>query len=74
MEKNIITDIRQELRSQVDESTKSRFQSFFKENVTFYGVKTGSVNKIAREHFKDIKDFSKKEIFSLCEDLLKSDY
>lgn len=74
MKKNVLSAIRRELKQQADTKTKGSFQSFFKEKVTFYGVKTPIVNKIARKYFLEIKRLSKQEIFALCEELLKSDY
>ena len=74
MATDVISSIRKELEQQIDEKTRSNAQSFFKGPVTLYGVKTSSVSKIARKYFLDIKYLSKKEIFSLCEQLLRSDY
>ena len=50
------------------------FNVFFKEEITLYGVKTAVVRKIAKEHWSEVKLFSKPQIFSLCEDLFRSDY
>jgi 3-methyladenine DNA glycosylase AlkD len=74
MQENVITVIRSELKQQVDEKTRDTAQSFFKENVTVYGVRTPLVNKIAGKYFREIKALGKQEIFSLCEELLVSDY
>lgn len=74
MPTDVISSIRKELELQIDEKTRSSAQSFFKEPVTFYGIKISIVSKIARKYFLDIKHLDKKEIFSLCEQLLKSDY
>lgn len=74
MPTDLISAIRRELEQQVDEKTRSSAQSFFKERVTCYGVKTAIVNKIARNYFLEIKHLSKQEIFALCEELLNSDY
>jgi 3-methyladenine DNA glycosylase AlkD len=71
---DIITAIRNELKQQVDEKTKASFQRFFKEEVKYYGVNSAAVEKLARKYFKELKDKNKKEIFSLCEQLFKSDY
>jgi 3-methyladenine DNA glycosylase AlkD len=74
MPTDVIASIREELKQQIDEKTKNSAKSFFKEPVTFYGVKTATVNNIARKYFLAIKNLGKEEIFSLCEQLLKSDY
>jgi 3-methyladenine DNA glycosylase AlkD len=74
MSTNIIADIRQELQQGIDEKTKSTFQRYFKEGIVAYGVKTAMVNRIAAKYYTLIKPLGKKEIFRLCEELLKSDY
>ncbi len=74
MKGNILSDIRRDLESSIDEKTKNGYQSFFKEEVKVYGVKTQIVTKIAKKYFDKIKEKDKKEIFSLCEELLESDY
>ncbi|KXS43823.1 MAG: hypothetical protein AWU59_893 [Methanolobus sp. T82-4] len=71
---DIISDIRQELEQNADEKTKASSTRFFKEKVKSYGVKTAVVKKMAKNYFKSISDKSKPEIFTLCEDLLSSDY
>jgi 3-methyladenine DNA glycosylase AlkD len=47
---------------------------YFKEEVKFHGVKTAVVNRIARERYRQIKDLSKEDTFSLCTTLFKTDY
>jgi len=66
--------VRPVLAQQADEKTRESFQHFFKEKVTFYGVKTNLVEEIARKYLREIKPLGKPEIFRLCEELLKSDY
>ena len=48
--------------------------NFFKEPIKSRGVRIPVVRKIANKYFKEIKDLDKKEIFKLCEDLLKTNY
>lgn len=74
MGSNILSDIRRDLESSVDEKTKNTYQRFFREDVKFHGVKTPTVGKIAGRYFDEIKEKNKEEIFSLCEKLLESDY
>jgi 3-methyladenine DNA glycosylase AlkD len=74
MAKDVIPAIRRELEQQVDEKTKSSYQRVFKEKVNYYGVNNSIVSKIAKKYFPEIKPLGKKEIFLLCEELLKSDY
>jgi len=71
----IILDIQKELKTNSDIKTKEISNHFFKEPIKCYGVKSSIVSKIANNYWKDkIKNLSKKEIFDLCEELLKSDY
>lgn len=70
----VISAIRTELQKSVDTRTKESAQNYFKEPVVFYGVKTALVNKIANKYFEEVKNTGKTTIFSLCEELLKSDY
>lgn len=70
--KNIITQIKAELIQNSDEATKNSSHRFFKEEIALYGVKTSEVSKIAKKYFKLIKDCSKEEIFSYCEQLMQS--
>ncbi len=71
---NVVEDIRNELKNNIDEKTLATSQGFFKEKIKFYGVKIPTVNKIGLEYFKKIGQKSKSEIFSLCEELWKSGY
>ena len=70
----LLTEIQNELERQVDPAPVRSPQSFFKEQIKFHGVKTNIVERIGKERFQQIKDKSKKDIFSLCEELLKVDY
>ena len=70
----VIGKIREELKAGADEKTVKSFQRFFKEKATFYGVKTGTVGKIAKRYWTEVKSYGKKEVFSLCEELYRSGY
>ena len=70
----VIAKIREELQANADEKTKKSFQRFFKEEVKYHGVKTGTVGKIAKKYWNEIKQLGKTEIFSLCEMLYQSGY
>jgi len=70
----IIAKIRTELEEEANEKTKKSLQHFFKEEIKFYGVKTAVVRKISKKHWSEVKLFSKPQIFSLCEELFRSDY
>ncbi len=69
---NIIEQVRQELMSNIDEKTRESGKRFFKEEVKLYGVKTSLVTKISKQAFKSFTGLSKKEVFTLCEELWKS--
>ena len=74
MERDVLAAVRQELLQSIDEKTRESAQRFFKEEVKFHGVKSALVKKIATKYFREIKDRDKKEIFSLCENLLQTNY
>jgi 3-methyladenine DNA glycosylase AlkD len=74
METDVLVAVRQELLQSIDEKTRESAQRFFKEEVTFHGVKSALVKKIATKYFREIKDRDKKEIFSLCENLLQANF
>jgi 3-methyladenine DNA glycosylase AlkD len=68
----IIENIRKELISHSDEKVKAQGERFFKEEVTLYGIRSAVVTRIGREHYRLIDNREKSNIFSLCEELLKS--
>lgn len=72
--KNIIAQIRETLIASADEKTRKQSEYFFKEKVTVYGVKSATVQKIAKDSFAEIKDKSKAEILAACEKLWQSGY
>ena len=74
MNSSVLTFVREELSQNADEVTRNSAQRFFKEKVKFHGVKSAIVKKIAKKYYLTIKDCEKPEVFSLCEDLLKSNY
>jgi len=68
----IIENLRSELIRNADEKVKKSGERFFREAVKLYGIKSAVVIKIGKEHYRHLKDKSKTEIFSLCEELWKS--
>ena len=70
--KEVIGQIKAELKKNANEETKASFQRFFKEEVNCYGVKSAVVGKIAKKYWQEVKDLSKEEIFGLCEKLYQS--
>lgn len=72
--KKILQKVREELKENIDLEYKKGSKRFFNEPIELYGVRAGIVRKITNKYYKEIKDLSKKEIFKLCEELLKSNY
>ncbi|MGV8124632.1 MAG: DNA alkylation repair protein [Candidatus Xenobiia bacterium LiM19] len=70
----VLCRVREELESNVDLPTRDGAHRFFKEGVKVYGVKTAVVHVLAKKYFKEIKHLGKEEVFTLCEDLYRSDY
>lgn len=71
---NFLPKIRRELKLHSDATVKLSGKNFFREKIKLYGVRTSVVRKIARENFKVVQNYSKGEIFSMCEKLWKSGY
>jgi len=74
MHDEILSSVRGELKQHVDQNTRLNYNRFFKEDVLCYGVKTRVAMRISLGSFKRMKGMRKQEIFSLCENLLASDY
>ncbi len=70
----VIANIRNDLRANADPATRAGFPRFFKEEVTYYGVKAPLVGKIAKKYWAEIEVLDKREIFTLCEELYRSNY
>jgi 3-methyladenine DNA glycosylase AlkD len=71
---DILSEIRIDLKANIETKIQKSFQLFFKEEVKYYGVKTETVGKVAKKHWLQVKALSKREIFQLCEELYRSDY
>lgn len=71
---HVIHKIRRELEGNIDKKTQEISQSFFKEQIRSYGVKTAIVSKIGKDFFKTIRHKTKNEIFDLCDELWQSGY
>lgn len=72
MNKELISEIRKELKNKIEPAYRKNSYRFFKEKVKILGVRTHAVRKIAGAKFTEIKNLPKKEIFALCEEFLKS--
>lgn len=73
-ENTIVQEIRRELQKNANEQYRQSIQRFFKEEIKLFGVKTSLTRKISQKYFSSIKNKSKQEIFSLCENLLESGF
>lgn len=73
MEK-LLEQIREELKNNVDEKTKTGNQRFFKEEIKSYGVKASVIKKISKDFYKLIDSRTKAKVFELCESLWQSGY
>jgi 3-methyladenine DNA glycosylase AlkD len=72
--KIIIEKIRCDLTANSDDKTKDSGKRYFKEDVKLYGVPSALVVRLAKEHFKEIKNLPKTDILDICEDLWRSGY
>jgi 3-methyladenine DNA glycosylase AlkD len=72
--KSILAEIREDLKVNIDPQTQKTFKRFFKEEVKYYGVKVPTVYKIAKKYWKQVRSLGKQKIFTLCEELLRSNY
>jgi 3-methyladenine DNA glycosylase AlkD len=70
----VIAYIRKDLKASADPTTQASFQRFFKESVRRYGVNVPVVGKIVKRYWAEIKFREKNEIFSLCEELYRSNF
>jgi 3-methyladenine DNA glycosylase AlkD len=71
---DIIGSIRKELLLNANEKAKLSAERYFIGGIKLYGVITPDVNRISKSYFQLIKDKSKPNIFSLCDELWKSGF
>jgi 3-methyladenine DNA glycosylase AlkD len=69
-----INDIRAELIKNSDKHTKESGERFFKEEVRLLGVRSATVTRISREHFRNLHDKRKEKVFDICEKLFQTGY
>ncbi|WP_291856371.1 DNA alkylation repair protein [Marinilabilia sp.] len=76
MKEKLVSDIRMELQAGADIEVKKTSSRFFKqgEEALVYGLKSADVTKIAKEFRRQIKTYSRQEVFAVCEELWKSGY
>jgi 3-methyladenine DNA glycosylase AlkD len=71
---NVIERLRQELHDNADERKRASGERFFKEDVKLYGLTVPTVNRMAKSYVRELKGRSKQDIFTLCDELWKSNY
>lgn len=69
-----IKNLTAELTAAEDEKIKASGKTFFKEAVNVHGIKSAEVKQISKKYLKALKGTSKKEVFTLCEELWKTQY
>ncbi len=74
MQNKIISEIRKELKENIDVKYKRNLYNFFKEEINPLGVRTLIVKKIAAKYFSKVRLSDKRDIFDLCENLLLNGY
>ena len=74
MYQNLISAIQKDLDDHIDDRTMNISAHFFKEAVSFRGVKSADINRISKQYFLQIQHINKQSIFSICQELLKTDY
>lgn len=72
--RDIINTVRDELEKNTSEKGKLTGQRYFKEEIKLYGMKAADIHKLSKEYYQQIKDRSKEEIFSFCNQLWQSGY
>lgn len=74
--KNIIDNVRISLIGNIEPKVLASSDRFFKkgEAAKVHGVRMSEVSKIGKQSFQRIKEYPKKEIFDLCEELWRSGY
>ena len=68
----IMLEIRKELVKNSDQRTLESSRNFFKDEIISYGVKSATVIKISKDFFKTIKNKSKEDVFTYCDELWQS--
>ena len=66
--------MQRDLDDRIDDRTRNSTAHFFKEPVSFRGVKSADAKRISKQYFLQIRHLNKQSIFSMCRELLKTDY
>lgn len=71
-QQELLRQIREELRQNVDPVYRDGARRYFKEKIVNYGVRTPVVRKIAAKYFKLISGWDKQAVLAIAERLLKT--
>lgn len=74
MKTTVAEFVRKELMAKADKKTAEGSKRFFKEPVKMHGVKSKICSEISKKAKTMIKEMSKEEVFSNCENLYQSGY
>lgn len=70
MSSTIVREISREMKRNSNAKYKKTLQTFFKEPIQVYGVRTPVWRRITGEYWQRVKALPKAEVFKLCEELL----
>ncbi|HEX2977682.1 MAG TPA: DNA alkylation repair protein [Candidatus Babeliales bacterium] len=70
---NIIVELHTNLSKHIDPEYREQARRFSKEEIRLLGVRVPVVRRISAAHFSEIKNLDKKEVFQICEQLLKKE-
>jgi 3-methyladenine DNA glycosylase AlkD len=68
----ILEKVRTELLEASDEMVRQTGQRYFREQVSMYGVRSKTVGEIGKASYKLVRQFSKEEVFLMCDSLWQS--
>lgn len=76
MKDELLKDLRQTLKDNVDEKVLESSKRYYKEGeeARVYGIRMGEISRIGKYFYQQIQDLPKQEIFEICEELWKADY
>ena len=69
----LIQSVQRELEENIDKKYQKISKTFFKEKTNGLGVRIPIVRKIATKYYPEIKNLVKKDIWNICEQLLKKE-
>ncbi len=72
--RKIVREIQHALKRHIEIKYREGAKRYVKEGIILHGVRSKTVRDTAAKYFRRVKTLSKREIFNLCEDLLKTDF